>query len=132
MMAAQKPPRDHRRLKPLAIRTAPCQLCRMVIEVRGRKTRVDDFVLGIEADAFRIIDKSRDLDEGHRPQDLGVAKAHAWLSARASGKEGAPRTCPLSRHYRRVRPRRGLVLRYAASGATTQKAILRLCEAFGG
>jgi hypothetical protein len=131
MMGAQKPWRDHRRLKPLAVRTVPCQLCRMVIEVRGRKSRVDDFVLEIEADAFRIIDESRDLDVGQRPQDLAVAKAHACLSARLR-KEGAPRTCPLSRHYRHVRPRHGLVLRYVASGATTQKAILRLREAFGG
>jgi hypothetical protein len=104
----------------------------MVIEVRGRKTRVDDFFLEIAADAFGIIDESRDLDVGHHPQDLAVAKAHACLSARACGKESAPRTCPLSRHYRYVRPRHGLVLRYAASGATTQEAILRLREAFEG
>jgi hypothetical protein len=104
----------------------------MVIEVRGRKDKVDDFVLEIEADAFRIIGESKDLDMGLRPRGLADAKAHACLSARASGEEGAPRTCPLSKHYRYVRPPYGLVVGHAAREATTQKAILRLREAFGG
>lgn len=78
--------RDHRRLKLLAVRTGPFQLCRMVIEVRGRKDKVDGFVLEIGAGAFRIIGKSKDLDMGLRPQGLAVAEAHACLSARASGE----------------------------------------------